>query len=107
MIMAMDHFARFDESVLEPGTFEIISYMSDGTMFHADRTGERLSINVSQIMVMNAGKGFWHEESTPADGETAKMMQIIVPSHDRSRTLDPAHGYRRSHTSHLALSRRA
>jgi hypothetical protein len=24
MIMAMDHFARFDESVLEPGTFEII-----------------------------------------------------------------------------------
>jgi redox-sensitive bicupin YhaK (pirin superfamily) len=41
--------ARFDESILEPGTFvamhehrndEIISYMTDGTMHHVDRTGK-------------------------------------------------------------------
>lgn len=82
--------ARFDESILEPGAFipmhehrndEIISYMSDGTMFHGDRAGGRFSVSASQIMVMNAGKGFWHEESTPADGETAKMMQIFVRPH--------------------------
>jgi redox-sensitive bicupin YhaK (pirin superfamily) len=60
---------------------EIISYMSDGTMFHADRAGGRFSITASQIMVMNAGRSFWHEESSPNDGETAKMMQIFVRPH--------------------------
>ena len=82
--------ARFDESILEPGAFipmhehsndEIISYMSDGTMFHADRAGGRFPVNASQIMVMNAGKSFWHEEGVPAGGETARMMQIFVRPH--------------------------
>ena len=82
--------ARFDESILEPGAFipmhehsndEIISYMSDGTMFHADRAGGRFPVSADQIMVMNAGKSFWHEEGVPADAETAKMMQIFVRPH--------------------------
>ena len=82
--------ARFDESILEPGAFigmhehrndEIISYMSDGIMHHADRTGARFPISARQIMVMNAGKSFWHEEQTMPDGETAKLMQIFVRPH--------------------------
>ena len=82
--------ARFDESILEPGAFipmhehrndEIISYVSDGVIHHADRTGAHFPITASQIVVMNAGKGFWHEEQTKSDGETAKLMQIFVRPH--------------------------
>ena len=82
--------ARFDESILEPGAFipmhehsndEIISYMSDGTMFHTDQAGGRFPVDANQIMVMNTGKSFWHEEGIPVDGETAKMMQIFVRPH--------------------------
>ena len=32
-------------------------------------------------MVMNAGKSFWHEESTAPNGEAAKLMQIFVRPH--------------------------
>src|SRR5882762_3728961 len=77
--------ARFDESILEPGGFipmhehrndEIISYVSDGQIHHADLAGGSFSISPSQIKVMNAGKSFWHEEQTKPDGETARVMQI-------------------------------
>jgi redox-sensitive bicupin YhaK (pirin superfamily) len=82
--------ARFDESILEPGTFiemhehrndEIISYVTDGVMYHSDRTGAQFPISSREIMVMNAGKSFWHEERTKPDGETAKLMQIFVRPH--------------------------
>jgi quercetin 2,3-dioxygenase len=82
--------ARFDESILEPGGFipmhehrndEIISYVSDGMIHHADKAGGNFPISPSQIMVMNAGNGFWHEEQTKPDGETARVMQIFVRPH--------------------------
>jgi redox-sensitive bicupin YhaK (pirin superfamily) len=52
--------ARFDESVLEPGGFipmhehrndEIISYVSDGMIYHTDTARRELPISPSQIMV--------------------------------------------------------
>src|SRR5258708_4646574 len=70
--------ARFDESILEPGGFipmhehrndEIISYVSDGIIEHADTAGGSFPISAGQIMVMNAGKSLWHEEQTKQDGE--------------------------------------
>jgi quercetin 2,3-dioxygenase len=82
--------ARFDESVLEPGGFiamhehrndEIISYVSDGVIHHADMAGGSFQISPRQIMVMNAGKSLWHEEQTKPDGETARVMQIFVRPH--------------------------
>jgi redox-sensitive bicupin YhaK (pirin superfamily) len=82
--------ARFDESVLEPGGFiamhehrndEIISYVSDSMIHHADMAGGSFPISPRQIMVMNAGKSFWHEEQTKPDGETARVMQIFVRPH--------------------------
>jgi len=82
--------ARFDESILEPGGFipmhehrndEIISYVSDGMIHHADMAGGSFPISPSQIMVMNAGKSFWHEEQTRPEGETARVMQIFVRPH--------------------------
>lgn len=82
--------ARFDESILEPGGFipmhehrndEIITYISDGVVHHADRAGNSFAISPGQIMVMNAGKSFWHEEQTKPDGATARVMQIFVRPH--------------------------
>src|SRR5258706_8070522 len=79
--------ARFDESVLEPGGFiamhehrndEIISYVSDGMIHHADMAGGSFPISPSQIMVMNAGKSFWHEEQTKPDGDPTSVMQIFM-----------------------------
>ena len=107
--------ARFDESILEPGGFipmhehrndEIISYVSDGMIHHADMAGGSFPISPSKIMIMNAGKSFWHEEQTKPDGETARVMQIFVrPHHHRSRALHPAPEPRGSGAQYLAVSR--
>jgi redox-sensitive bicupin YhaK (pirin superfamily) len=82
--------ARFDESILRPGGFipmhehrndEIITYISDGVVHHADSAGGGFPISPSQIMVMDAGKGVRHEEQTKPDGDTLRAMQIFVRPH--------------------------
>jgi Pirin len=52
---------------------EIITYITDGLVRHADSSGARLIASPTKIMVMNAGKGFWHE--TP-DDPTLRALQI-------------------------------
>lgn len=55
---------------------EILSYMWRGTMVHEDSTGQRIPITPDKLMMMNAGRSFWHEESTP--DEPVEMLQIFV-----------------------------
>jgi redox-sensitive bicupin YhaK (pirin superfamily) len=55
---------------------EILSYMWRGTMVHEDSAGHRIPISPRKLMMMNAGRGFWHEESTPS--EPVEMLQIFV-----------------------------
>jgi len=55
---------------------EILSYMWRGTMVHEDSAGHRVAISPHKLMLMNAGKSFWHEESTP-DG-AVEMLQIFI-----------------------------
>jgi quercetin 2,3-dioxygenase len=82
--------ARFDDTTLEPGGFvpmhehrndEIITYIADGLVRHADNSGARLVASPSSIMVMNAGRGFWHEEGTRPDDPTLHGLQIFVRPH--------------------------
>jgi redox-sensitive bicupin YhaK (pirin superfamily) len=40
---------------------EILSYMWRGTMVHEDSAGHRIPISPRKLMMMNAGRGFWHE----------------------------------------------
>jgi quercetin 2,3-dioxygenase len=84
--------ARYDESIMRPGTFiamhehqndEIISYVSDGMLRHADRAGGKFTVEPHQLMVMNAGKSFWHEEETRFDDAEARFLQIFVRPHER------------------------
>ena len=55
---------------------EILSYLWRGTMVHEDTTGERVTISAGKLMMMNAGRSFWHEERTP--DEPVEMLQIFI-----------------------------
>lgn len=78
---------RIDHATLEGGTLvkmhlhhndEILSYMRKGTMVHKDSNGNEVPIHNTYLMMMNAGSGFYHEESVPDGGETVEMLQIFM-----------------------------
>ncbi len=78
------------ESFLDPGTHipmhahrdeEIVSWVPDGVMRHDDRQGNDLVTDSEHLLVMNAGRGFWHAESTRADDPPLRMLQIFVRPH--------------------------
>ena len=82
--------ARVDEAILDPGTFvgmhphqndEIVSYVPTGVMRHRDRAGNELKMDSEHLMVMNAGREFWHEEQTLADDPQLRLLQIFVRPH--------------------------
>lgn len=75
------------ESILHPGRLiamhehrndEIISWVPDGVMRHEDRARGRLICDSGHLMVMNAGRGFWHSEETLASDPPLRMLQILV-----------------------------
>ncbi len=78
---------RFDHGRLHPGVFvgmhphvndEILSYLRKGNLIHEDTEGEKTIINNTKLMMMNAGKGIYHQESIPEDGEAVEMLQIFM-----------------------------
>lgn len=77
-----------DRAVLSPGLLvpmhrhaddEILSYLRSGVLHHRDQTqGERI-LNPRNLMLMNAGRGFSHEEEIPPYVcEKTEMLQIFV-----------------------------
>jgi len=55
---------------------EIFSYVWSGTMYHRDSAGYEVPINRGNLMLMNAGASFWHEEKVKEDH--VEMLQIFV-----------------------------
>ncbi|ACM28795.1 hypothetical protein G6M87_22035 [Rhizobium rhizogenes] len=55
---------------------EILSYLWRGSMVHIDSARGRVPISAKKLMLMNAGRSFWHEESTPY--VAVEMLQIFV-----------------------------
>lgn len=45
-------------------------------MIHEDSAGHRIAIGPHKLMMMNAGRSFWHEESAPEGA--VEMLQIFV-----------------------------
>ncbi len=85
--------AIVDDATLEPGTLvamhehrndEIVSYVHEGSMRHQDSTGAKLKIDTRNLMVMNAGRSFWHEERTFTSDAITRTFQIFI----RPRTVD-------------------
>jgi len=79
--------ATIMESFLAPGTHiklhehvvdEIVSWVPAGVMRHDDPGGAHLTVDRNHLMVMNAGRGFQHEERTRADDPPLRMLQIFV-----------------------------
>ena len=82
--------AAFDDATLGSGTVigmhehindEIVSYVAQGNMHHDDSVGMKLTINRNSLMVMNAGRSFWHEERTLPHEEDVRMLQIFIRPH--------------------------
>ncbi len=93
--------ARVDEAFLDPGTFvgmhphqndEIISYVPTGVMRHRDRAGKKLIMDADHLMVMNAGREFWHEEQTLTDDPQLRLLQIFVRPHTADLEPNIQHG---------------
>lgn len=75
------------ESILHPGRLiamhehrndEIISWVPDGIMRHEDKSRGGLVIDSGHLMVMNAGRGFWHSEKTLPSDPPLRMLQILI-----------------------------
>ncbi|MHC2002969.1 pirin family protein [Methylobacterium sp. CM6241] len=88
--------ATIMESFLAPGTHiklhehvvdEIVSWVPAGVMRHDDPEGDHLTIDADHLMVMNAGRGFQHEERTRNDDPPLRMLQIFVRPY--AEGLDP------------------
>ena len=82
--------ATIMESFLAPGTHiklhehvqdEIVSWVPAGVMRHDDPHGGHLTIDAGHLMIMNAGRGFRHEERTRGDDPPLRMLQIFVRPH--------------------------
>ena len=89
--------ALIAESILAPGTWirlhehvndEIISWVPEGIMRHDDPVSGELITDPNHLMVMNAGRSFWHEERTQHDDAHLRMLQIFVRPH--TLNLEPA-----------------
>jgi len=87
--------SRVDHAFLDVGTVvsmhehrndEIFSYMWRGLMVHEDSTGKRVELTPSHLMMMNAGRSFWHEESTPR--VPVEILQIFI--RPEATDLDPS-----------------
>jgi len=55
---------------------EILSYVWHGTMHHKDSNHLEVALSPGNLMMMNAGKSFWHEEKVKH--EFVEMLQIFV-----------------------------
>lgn len=55
---------------------EILSYIYKGEMQHRDTDDNEVVLTPERLMVMNAGREFYHEESTPDAGN--EMLQILI-----------------------------
>jgi len=55
---------------------EILSYLYKVEMLHHDTADNKVLLTPNKLMVMNAGHKFYHEESTPNEGD--EMLQILI-----------------------------
>ena len=63
---------------------EIISYVLEGQLEHADTMGNRSTIGAGEVQVISGGTGFAHSEKNPSRAEPVHFIQIwILPAGDQ------------------------
>ncbi|MEM1058355.1 MAG: pirin family protein [Verrucomicrobiota bacterium] len=74
---------------------EILTYVLEGTLRHADSTGHEADLRAGQFQAMTAGAGLTHSEFNPSPDEPVHFLQIwILPRQPglRPRYADAAPG---------------
>lgn len=81
----------FNDDVVHPGgkfdfhphkDMEIVSYIVDGELEHADRLGNRHVNRAGEVQVMSAGRGIVHSEANPSKTDAMRLIQLwILPRH--------------------------
>jgi redox-sensitive bicupin YhaK (pirin superfamily) len=78
---------RIDHARINPGTLipmhphrddEILTYLRSGEVGHVDSEGHTGTLSNQNLMVMNAGAGFSHEEKVLAEGGVLEGLQIFI-----------------------------
>jgi hypothetical protein len=78
---------RIDQAKLPPGSFiamhphvndEILSYFRTGKVKHTDSEGFSEFIEPSRLMLMKAGKSFFHEEKILDNSDVLEGLQIFI-----------------------------
>lgn len=78
---------RIDQAKIPPGTTiamhphindEILSYFRKGKVRHTDSEGFTEYISGSKLMLMKAGKSFFHEEEIMTEGGYFEGLQIFI-----------------------------
>lgn len=78
---------RIDQAHLQPGSFvpmhphindDILSYFRTGKVKHTDSEGFTEFIEPTRLMLMKAGKKFYHEEKILDDSEVLEGLQIFI-----------------------------
>jgi quercetin 2,3-dioxygenase len=69
--------------------FEILSYVVDGRLTHADSMGNTHTLSRGEVQYMSAGTGVWHSEHNRGD-ETLRFLQVwVFPD---AKDHEPAYG---------------
>ncbi|MFD2719616.1 pirin family protein [Hymenobacter monticola] len=78
----------FDDASMQPGFVvgmhehrddEILTYMRRGQMVHTDSHGSSATVTPTHLMMMNAGRTFFHEETNPRTStEPVELLQIFI-----------------------------
>lgn len=78
---------RIDHARITPGTLipmhphrddEILTYLRSGRVKHLDSEGHTGTISNQNLMLMNAGASFYHEERVLEDGGVLEGLQIFI-----------------------------
>jgi len=95
----LDPFVLFERFSIAPdqgfGThphrgFEIVSYMLEGGMAHADSMGHETVAREGDAMYIRTGSGMQHSE-LPAENEACSGLQLWVNLPRQQKDLDPAY----------------
>lgn len=65
---------------------EILTYVIDGAVAHADSMGNKKTVYAGELQVMSAGTGITHSEFNPSDNDETHFLQIWITPRETGLT---------------------